>query len=132
VKIDKKVWGMMLFITVLGCALRLAFLDKTEGLWNDEYVSWSISAIPFGKKFFEGILAQCHMPLYYFYLKFFIHFFGNSDLMLRLTSVVPGVLSIIVMYFVGKEFKDKNLDSSCVCDLFEFFFDLFFTRSSIL
>lgn len=29
--------------------------------------------------------------------------------MLRLTSVLPGILSIISMYFVGKEFKGKNL-----------------------
>lgn len=103
----------MLFIVVLGTALRLMFINKPEGLWNDEYVSWMIAAIPYGKKFWNAVYGQCHMPFYYFYLKFFIHFFGNSDLMLRLTSVLPGVLSIISMYFVGKEFKDEKLGFLC-------------------
>lgn len=102
-----------LFIVILGTFLRLIFIDKPDGLWNDEYISWVISSIPFGPKFFEGIASQCHMPFYYFYLKFFIHFLGNSDLMLRLTSVLPGILSIISMYFVGKEFKDEKLGILC-------------------
>lgn len=99
----------MFFIVVLGTALRLIFIDKPDGLWNDEYMSWYIASIPLGKKFIDAVFAQCHMPFYYLYLKFFIHFFGNSDLMLRLTSVLPGVLSIPSMYFVGKEFKDEKL-----------------------
>lgn len=102
----------MLFITVLGTVLRLLCINKPDGLWNDEYVSWAIAAIPLGKAFWTAVYNQCHMPLYYFYLKFFIHFFGNSDLMLRLTSIPPAILSIITMYFVGKEFcNDSELDS---------------------
>lgn len=107
---NKSFW-LMLFILALGFALRLIFIDKPDGLWNDEYISWAIAAIPFGKKFISAVIAQCHMPFYYLYLKFFIHFFGNSDLMLRLTSVLIGMLSICSMYFVGKEFsKDKKDD----------------------
>lgn len=112
---NKSSWRMfflVLFIAALGTALRLIFVtmpDKllSDGLWNDEYVSWSIAAVPFGKHFVDSILFQCHMPFYYLYLKFFIHFFGNTDLMLRLTSVLPGVMSIVSMYFVGKEYKDE-------------------------
>lgn len=103
----------MLFVVTLGTCLRLIFIDKPDGLWNDEYVSWFIASIPLGKKFIDAVFAQCHMPFYYLYLKFFIHYFGNSDLMLRLTSVLPGVLSIFSMYFVGKEFKDEKLGILC-------------------
>lgn len=111
--IKKKTFWLMLFIVILGTALRLIFINKPDGLWNDEYVSWYIASIPYGKAFWDEVFAQCHMPFYYFYLKFFIHFFGNDDTMLRLTSVIPGVLSIISMYFVGKEFKDKKLGLLC-------------------
>lgn len=106
--LKKKTFWLMLFIISLGTWLRLIFINKPDGLWNDEYVSWMIASIPLGKNFVHEIFAQCHMPFYYLYLKFFIHFFGNSDLMLRLTSVLPGVLSIPVMYFVGKEFKEES------------------------
>lgn len=109
---NKTSW-IMLFILFLGLILRMAFIDKAEGLWNDEYTSWMIASIPLGKHFVDAVFSQCHMPFYYLYLKFFIRFFGNSDLMLRLTSVLTGFLSIIVMYFVGKEFRNKNLGLLC-------------------
>lgn len=107
--IKNKSFWLMLFLFIFGAVFRLAYVNKPEGLWNDEYVSWAIASIPIGKKFFAAMFAQCHMPLYYFYLKSFIHLYGNSDSLLRLTSVIPGILSIISMYFVGKEFKSKNL-----------------------
>lgn len=109
----KKNFLLVLFMVLLGLFLRLIFIDKPDGLWNDEYVSWYIASIPYGKTFWSAVFAQCHMPFYYLYLKFFIHFFGNSDLMLRLTSVLPGVLSIVSMYFVGKELKDSKAGILC-------------------
>lgn len=105
---NKTLW-IMLFVVALGSILRLIFINKPDGLWNDEYLSWAIASIPLGKPFINAVVSQCHMPFYYLYLKFFIHFFGNSDLMLRLTSVPVGILSIISMYFVGKELKDEKL-----------------------
>lgn len=111
--LKNKTFWFVLYIVLLGTALRLIFINKPDGLWNDEYVSWMIAAIPLGKKFWTAVFAQCHMPFYYFYLKFFMHFFGQSDLLLRLTSVLAGVLSIIPMYFIGKEYKDEKLGVLC-------------------
>lgn len=108
INVKNKTFWTMLFIVTIGTILRVIFINKPDGLWNDEYVSWHIASIPFGKTFWQAVFAQCHMPFYYLYLKFFIHFFGNSDLMLRLTSIPAGVLSIISMYFVGKELKDEK------------------------
>lgn len=95
---------MLFFVLLVGCILRLSFINKSEGLWNDEYVSWYVANTPFREGFWQEVLKQCHMPLYYLYLKPFAHF---SDLVLRLTSVVPSVLAIVVMYFVGKEYSKK-------------------------
>lgn len=95
---------MLFFVLLVGCILRLSFINKPEGLWNDEYVSWYVANTPFQEGFWQEVLKQCHMPLYYLYLKPFAHF---SDLVLRLTSVVPSLLAIVVMYFVGKEYSKK-------------------------
>lgn len=111
--VKNKIFWLILFLVILGTALRLIFINKPEGLWNDEYVSWSIAAIPYGKTFWHAVFAQCHMPFYYFYLKFFIHFLGNNDVMLRLTSVLPGILSIVSMYFVGREIKNEKTGVLC-------------------
>ncbi len=95
----------MYLIILLGLILRLSFVDKFEGLWNDEYVSWMIASTPFNDGFWSEVLKQCHMPLYYLYLK---PFANCSDLILRLTSLVPGMISICIMYLVGREYSKKN------------------------
>jgi len=107
----KKYAGIFV-IVILGIILRLIFIDKPDGLWNDEYVSWMIAAVPFGQGFIDAVKSQCHMPFYYLYLKFFMSIFGQSDILLRLTSVFAGILSIIVMYFIGKE-NDKKTGLMC-------------------
>lgn len=101
-------------ITILGAVLRIMGIAKDGGLWNDEYVSWAIATIPFGKGFVHGVFQQCHMPFYYLYLKFF-NLFSSNDTFLRVTSVIPGIISIPVMYLVGKE---KSKLTGYMCALF--------------
>ena len=96
---------MYLFLVILlGLALRFTYIVKPEGLWNDEYVSWFVASTPFNQGFWSEVFKQCHMPLYYLYLKPFTH---CSDLVLRITSVLPSVLAIYIMYLVGKEYSEK-------------------------
>ena len=102
----------LLGIVIFGLILRLICINKADGLWNDEYVSYMISAKPFFNGFLDGIKSQCHMPFYYLYLKFFMSVFGQSDILLRLTSVIAGIAAIPVMYFIGKE-KDNTLAYLC-------------------
>ena len=54
---------LLIFIIILGFVLRLINIDKPEGLWNDEYVSWFVAATPFRDGFWTEVLMQCHMPL---------------------------------------------------------------------
>ncbi len=103
-----------LFIIILiGFSLRLWFLDKPEGLWNDEYVSWFIAKQDNWEIFWQKVYENCHMPLYYFYLKLWMFIFSDTDLSLRWSSIIPSILSIPVMFLVGKELKDKNLGLFC-------------------
>ena len=94
----------MFYIILLGLLLRLSYIVKPEGMWNDEYVSWYVASTPFLKGFWQEVVKQCHMPLYYVYLK---PFTGLSDTILRLTSVIPGVLAIPLMYAVGREHSKR-------------------------
>lgn len=104
---------ILILIMTLGLFFRLIGLDKPEGLWNDEYVSYMIASIPIGKGFFKGMLEQCHMPIYYLYLKSAMVFFGDSDLVLRFTSVFAGMLSIVSMFFVGRKAKGNLAGIIC-------------------
>ena len=103
----------LFFVILLGVILRLAYILKPEGLWNDEYVSWMISATPFNDGFITAVLKQCHMPLYYLYLKIFTIIGNNNDLILRLSSVLPSVAAIWIMYFAGKTKNRPPRRSAC-------------------
>ena len=103
---DNKV--VLILILILGIALRLWNLNRPEGLWNDEYIVYSISMLKFPFDFFEGIKTNCHAPLHYFYLKLWMAIFKNSDFMLRLSSLIPNLLGCLVMYFVGKNYQTKG------------------------
>ena len=109
---------MLFFIIIIGLILRLCYINKPEGLWNDEYVSWYVANTPFNNGFWEEVIKQCHMPFYYLYLKPFTHY---SDIVLRLTSVLPGIAAIPVMYFAGKEYSEKaGLISASITSVLSF------------
>ena len=99
---------ILLLILLLGLALRLWNLNRPEGIWNDEYVAYSISMLKFPFNFFEDIKTNCHAPLHYFYVKLWMQIFRNSDFMLRLSSLVPNLLGCLVMYFAGKNYQSKD------------------------
>ena len=130
---------MLYFILFVGTLLRLSFINKPEGLWNDEYVSWYVANTPFGEGFWHVLFKQCHMPLYYLYLKPFAQY---SDVILRLTSVVPSLLAVVVMYYVGKEYSRKvglvvALVTSCLSFLVYYsqevrFYSIVFLLSGLL
>lgn len=109
----KKNLFLLLFIIVIGFCLRAWHLDKPEGLWNDEYIGWFISSRSFPVEFFQETLKNCHMPLYYLFLKVWIGLFGDADISLRWSSVFCGLPSILAMYFVGKTYKDEKLGLFC-------------------
>ena len=94
----------MFYIILLGFLLRISNIVKPEGMWNDEYVSWYVASFPINNGFWQEVVKQCHMPLYYIYLK---PFTGMSDTILRITSLIPGVIVIPIMYLVGKEYSKK-------------------------
>lgn len=98
---------------LIGLLIRLMSVDKPFGLWNDEYVSWYISQKPLFSEFFEAVYKNCHMPFYYFYLKGWALLFGNQDLSLRISSVIPSVLGIPTMFFIGKKLKDSQVGLVC-------------------
>ena len=103
----------LILIIILGILLRLWNIDKPEGMWNDEYLTWSIASLSFPQDFFKGIANNCHAPLHYFYLKGWMALFKDSDVSLRFSSLIPGVISIFTMYLCAKEYLVKKYAELC-------------------
>lgn len=113
IKMKNNTFFKLFIIFLIAFLLRLWFIDKPEGLWNDEYVSWFIASKKSFSDFITEMFRNCHAPFYYIYLKFWMYIFSDSDISLRISSVVPSLMTIVTMYFIGKEAKNKNLGLLC-------------------
>lgn len=100
---------LLAVLTVFALFIRLLNIDKPSGLWYDEMLTYIVSSKTFPTGIIDTILKQdFHMPLYYFYVHFWMKIFGTNDIVLRLSSVVWGVATIPAFFYLGKEFKSEK------------------------
>jgi mannosyltransferase len=90
----------LILITLLAMGLRLFRLGQ-QSFWLDESVSFVRAIVPLQASV-ENILAiGVHVPLYFLLLRP-VALIGQSETILRFPSVVLAVLSIPMMYQVGR------------------------------
>jgi mannosyltransferase len=98
---------LLILILLLGFSLRLVRLDARE-MWYDEafavlYAEKAPGSIVQGTVTqVEGAAADIHPLLYYFFLHGWLEL-GDSPFAARFPSVVFGVLSICLVYALGRE-----------------------------
>jgi uncharacterized membrane protein len=98
---------LLIAILFLGSFLRFYNLGYAS-IWYDEAVSWDQS-----RHSFYDLLIMTFKdntpPLHNFILFFVIHNFGDSEFLLRLPSALFGAANIIVIYWVGNLFANRNV-----------------------
>ena len=101
---DKYTW-LLLLLLLVGFALRVYQLSH-ESIWFDEGAS-----IYFAKKSVPEIffLKESNPPLYYIVLHWWINVFGDSEFSVRFPSVIFALLSLVMMYAVGKRLFGKDI-----------------------
>jgi len=92
-------------IVILGIFLRLYHISD-QGIWFDEAFS-----IYESQRHATRILASYDPspPLYYLVLHFWMEVFGTSEVSVRVPSAIFGVISIIVIYLLGKLIFNKRV-----------------------
>ncbi|KKQ91789.1 MAG: hypothetical protein UU16_C0001G0049 [Candidatus Woesebacteria bacterium GW2011_GWA2_40_7] len=98
---------MIYLILILGLILRLISLNQS--LWLDEATSALVAKMPIGDIFTKFLPGDFHPPFYYLVLKFWSGFFGYSELALRTPSIIFGILTVYLVYLVGKKLFSKNI-----------------------
>jgi len=99
--------GWLVPITLVGAALRL-FRLGAQSLWLDESLSVVFASVPL-KTSMEAIVTDgVHPPLYYLVLRLFLYI-GQSESMARLPSAVFGILSIPLIYEIGRLCFDQKV-----------------------
>jgi len=86
--------------------LLLTYQIDSKDLWGDEVFSISLA-----KQSVSFILidsTDIHPPLYYILLHFWMRSFGDSAKAVRLFSVIPSVLSSILLYKIGLELTNER------------------------
>ena len=91
---------------LVGAFLRLYQLGA-QSLGADD--TWSVWIAQLSlSKIVQYTAADVHPPFYYFVLHYWIAYLGASELAVKLLSVAFGLLSIIVMYTLGRELFDER------------------------
>ena len=94
-------------ITVLAALLRIYSLTS-KSLWMDEGFSIFMGQTSTANfiHFVRG--SEMNMVLYYWLLRGWMHL-GNSELFIKLLSVIPSVATAPVIYFLGRRLFDRRL-----------------------
>lgn len=86
---------LLLLIIVLGFGLRIYGLDRS--LWLDEVISVD------SQSDLQRHLSNIYEPMHiYFVILHFFMLFGTNEIMIRLASVIFGVMSIFLIYKLGE------------------------------
>gem|GEM_PF-5908271 len=94
-------------ILCIAAFLRIYQLD-TPSLWGDELFPPIMVTKPFPYFFRWLFREEVHPPFYFGFIKLIILALGRSDFVLRLPSVVFGIVAVYIMYRVGEAWLDKE------------------------
>ena len=112
-----------------GFFLRIYKLD-VPNFWIDESISTiaSINIIEKGLPIFDSGLLYSRAYLFH-YLQAFFLLFGQTDFLARFVSVIFGMFTIILAYFIGREYsKSGGLISALFMSVF--YLEVFFSRQA--
>ena len=120
---------LLVAILAFGLFLRLYGLSHTP-LWVDEAISFETSKniLETGKPVFDSGLLDNRAYVFH-YIQAFFMLFGQTELIVRLVSVLFGLLTIFLAYRIGKEYsRSGGLISALFVSIF--YLEVFFSRHS--
>lgn len=100
--------AILIFIILVGFFLRVINLDQS--LWLDEAISTlAVKENSLNNLVTQFLLGDFHPPFYYIILWLWTRIFGFSEVAVRSPSVIFGILSIFITYFIGKKLFDQKV-----------------------
>lgn len=105
---NKKGFIIFLVIICIAFLLRIALINTP--LWYDEACSWfsAKQAFPFGILKNLLTLDLQHSPFYFFLLNIWMKIFGDSEISMRILSLIFSLGSIYLIYNFGKKLVEKK------------------------
>jgi 4-amino-4-deoxy-L-arabinose transferase-like glycosyltransferase len=103
-------WPVIVLLIIIGASLRILHLGKASP-WLDEAITYdrALASVPDIIKASYG--WDIHPPTYYVISHYMVQF-GHSPEALRLFSVICGVLSIPIFYFLAREIFGRKREAA--------------------
>lgn len=97
----------LIVATIAGLFLRFYNLGYNS-LWLDEASTYTISVRSLPEIWQVTAAGEFNPPLFY-WIEHIMLQFGNNEIILRFIPALLGVLTIPLVYYIGKEFVDRNV-----------------------
>jgi 4-amino-4-deoxy-L-arabinose transferase-like glycosyltransferase len=95
-----RLWAWLGLILTLASVLRLAQLGG-QGLWSDECLTANWAGLPWGQ-IGAAVQADNNAPLFFYLEKLSLALFGNGEAALRLLPALVGIVTVGLIYWVGR------------------------------
>ncbi|MBD5402609.1 hypothetical protein HDR58_07415 [bacterium] len=107
----KKFINLLCFIILAVVTVWLRYLYLNTDLWYDEACSWFTAkqSFPFGIEDNLSSLDLQHTPLYFYMLHFWMKMFGDSEIAMRILSLIFGLASVPMVYLTAKKIANKQV-----------------------
>lgn len=100
---------MAIFI-ILFISFILRLINLNQSLWLDEAINvWATKNFSFLGIITEYSKADFHPPGFSLILWGWTHIFGISEISVRMPSVIFGVLTVFIVFLIGKKLLNKEL-----------------------
>ena len=90
---------LLLCVLALAAAVRLHQIDA-QSLWLDEAYTYARAALPPAQSIAASI-EKSHVPTYFLFMHYWLRL-GDDELMLRLPSLIFGVLTVLAAFVLGR------------------------------
>ncbi|MCM1265553.1 MAG: glycosyltransferase family 39 protein [Candidatus Gastranaerophilales bacterium] len=101
-------WTVFAVIIILGLGLRLSIIHFP--LWYDEgcSIATAINSFPAGINDYLWNHDLQHTPFYFYILHYIMQFFGDSEVVLRVSSLIVGIALLPVTYIVAEKLSSSR------------------------
>lgn len=97
---------MIIIILIFSFVLRLIGINQS--LWLDEAISVNVAKLPIETIVSRFSIRDFHPPVYYWFLNIWIRLFGDQVWVMRLSSILFSLITVWLVYKIGKQIKDKK------------------------
>lgn len=104
--------ALLLLILIIGIFLRFYHIDK-ESIWADEgFTICTATHVMESLRSYDSLIKnyviECNPPLYFIVMHYWVKIFGKSEYSLRVPSALAGILSLYVVFLLGKTLYEEK------------------------